>query len=97
MKHENKWFKYCWGASIVQNVLQIFNIGISSTIYRGAFSESLYGLLFIIVNSLTWILMLFFFAQGLKALQKNGGRKGTQRLCCRNNNLVPRGLLSEHY
>lgn len=80
LKHENKWFKYCWGASIVQNVLQIFNIGISSTIYRGAFSESLYGLMFIIVNSLTWILMLFFFAQGLKALQKKAGvkvRKGS--------------------
>lgn len=80
LKQENKWFKYCWGASIVQNVLQIFNIGISSTIYRGAFSESLYGLLFIIVNSLTWILMLFFFAQGLKVLQKKAGvkvRKGS--------------------
>lgn len=74
-KHENKWFKFCFAASVIQNVLQVFYMGISSTVYRGAFSESVYGIVFTFARALIWILMLVLFAEGLKALQKKAGLK----------------------
>ncbi len=75
LSHENKWFRCCFTASIIQNVLQVFYVGISSTVYRGAFSESIYGIVFTAVRALIWILMLFLFAEGLKTLQKKAGLK----------------------
>lgn len=75
LKHENKWFEFCFAASVIQNVLQVFYMGISSTVYRGAFSESVYGIVFTFTRALIWILMLVLFAQGLKALQKKAGLK----------------------
>lgn len=75
LSHENKWFRCCFAASIIQNVLQVFYVGISSTVYRGAFSESVYGIVFTAVRALIWMLMLFLFAEGLEALQKKAGLK----------------------
>lgn len=75
LSHENDWFKFCWIVSVIQNVLHIFLLGISSTVYHEAFSQSPYGKAFMIVNSLIFLFLLIFFAEGLRALQEKAGIK----------------------
>lgn len=76
LKNENTWFKYSWIVSIVQNIAEIFLLGVFSTVHGAEFSDSLFGRTFCFINYyVLFVVLLIFFALGLKTLQEKAGIK----------------------
>lgn len=75
LSHENSWFKLCKNSAAVLNVINVISLGINATIYREAFSDSVYGKSLMFINAFVMILLLMFFAEGLRELQKKAGIK----------------------
>lgn len=76
LKNENVWFKCSWIVSIIQNIAEIFVSGALSTVHGAEFSDSLFGKIFCFINYyVLFVVLLIFFALGLKALQEKAGIK----------------------
>lgn len=75
LSHENSWFRLCKISAVVVSILNIFYLGINATIYRKAFSDSVYGTSLVIIDAFIMILFLIFFAKGLRELQQKAGIK----------------------
>ncbi len=75
LSHENSWFRLCKISAVILNVFNVFSMGINATIYREAFSDSVYGRSLMVINVFVMILFLIFFAEGLRELQEKAGIK----------------------
>lgn len=75
LSHENSWFRLCKISAVVLNVINVISLGINATIYREAFSDSVYGKSLLFINAAVIILLLIFFAEGLRELQEKAGIK----------------------
>lgn len=75
LSYENSWFRLCKITAAVISAFNVFFLGVNATIYREAFSESVYGKSVMFADTFIMILFLIFFAEGLRELQQKAGIK----------------------
>lgn len=75
LSYENSWFRLCKISAVVLNVFNVFDLGINATVYHETFSASVYGRSLMVINAFVMILLLIFFAEGLRELQQKAGIK----------------------
>lgn len=75
LSYENSWFRLCKISAVILNVFNVLSLGINATIYREAFSDSVYGRAMMVIDAFVIILLLIFFAEGLRELQQKAGIK----------------------
>ena len=73
LKHENGWFKGCWGITLIRSVYYFPMLILNATIYQQAFYESGWNWWLTILNLILQFTQLVCLWQGIKAVQRKAG------------------------